>query len=118
MLQGGAPAAQAPAPAAAAPAAPAAQPAPSVQIPGVGQMSLPQLPSIQLPGQTQPLGLNTLVEMGPKATEFLSSSQGQQLVSTLLSSPQAFNSLKDAQGPAAAQEIVKAILGAGALLPK
>lgn len=104
-----------------APAAPAAAPtaqAPTVNIPGMGQLSLPQLPQVVLPGQSQPLGLNTLIEMGPKATEFLGSAQGQQLVSTLLSSPQAFNSLQAAQGPAAAQEILKAILSAGALLPK
>ncbi|WP_461166194.1 N-acetylmuramoyl-L-alanine amidase family protein [Tsukamurella serpentis] len=124
MLQGGVPAAtgapQVAVPGAVAPAAAAApaQAAPSVNIPGLGQLQLPQLPQVVIPGQNQALGLNSLFEMGPKATEFLTSSQGQQLVTTLLSSPQAFNSLQAAQGPAAAQEILKAILSAGALLPK
>ncbi|BDH58526.1 hypothetical protein MTP03_34650 [Tsukamurella sp. PLM1] len=120
MLQGGATPGSTTAPQATAPAA-TAQQGTSVNIPGVGQVSLPQLPQITIPGangQTQSLGVNTLFEMGPKATEFLSSSQGQQLVTTLLSSPQAFNSLQSAQGPAAAQEILKAILSAGAILPK
>ena len=64
------------------------------------------------------VGLNSVFDMGSKASDFLTSQQGQQLVTTLMSSPQAFNSLQAAQGPAAAQEIVKSILGAGALLPK
>ena len=81
-------------------------------------MALPQLPTVTIPGQAQPLGVNSLFEMGPKAAEFLTSSQGTQLVNTLISSPQAFNSLQSAQGPAAAQEILKAILSAGAILPK
>ncbi len=90
----------------------------SVTIPGLGQLALPQLPTVSIPGQAQPLGVNSLFEMGPKAADFLTSSQGQQLVNTLISSPQAFNSLQTAQGPAAAQEILKAILSAGAVLPK
>ena len=119
MLQGGAPQAGAVAPAAPAAPAPAAAPqGTTVTIPGLGQLALPQLPTISIPGQAQPLGVNTLFEMGPKAAEFLTSTQGQQLVNTLISSPQAFNSLQSAQGPAAAQEILKAILSAGALLPK
>ncbi|NMD54607.1 MULTISPECIES: N-acetylmuramoyl-L-alanine amidase [Tsukamurella] len=117
MLQGGATPSSATAPQATAPAATAPQ-GTSVTIPGLGQVALPQLPTISIPGQAQPLGVNSLFEMGPKAAEFLTSSQGQQLVNTLISSPQAFNSLQSAQGPAAAQEILKAILSAGAILPK
>ncbi|TWS19405.1 hypothetical protein FK529_09395 [Tsukamurella asaccharolytica] len=117
LLQGGATAPAATAPQAVAPAATAPQ-GTSVNIPGLGQLALPQLPTITIPGQAQPLGVNSLFEMGPKAAEFLSSSQGSQLVNALISSPQAFNSLQSAQGPAAAQEILKAILSAGALLPK
>ncbi|ADG79571.1 Cell wall hydrolase/autolysin OS=Tsukamurella paurometabola (strain ATCC 8368 / DSM / CCUG 35730/ CIP 100753 / JCM 10117 / KCTC 9821 / NBRC 16120 / NCIMB 702349 / NCTC 13040) OX=521096 GN=Tpau_2975 PE=4 SV=1 [Tsukamurella paurometabola] len=121
MLQGGAPAGTQQAPTATVPGVPqvaAQQPAPSVSIPGVGQLTLPQLPQITIPGQSQPLGINTLFEMGPKAVEFLSSPQGSQLVSTLMSSPQALASLQSAQGPAAAADILKSILGAGALLPR
>ncbi|AUN41492.1 N-acetylmuramoyl-L-alanine amidase [Tsukamurella tyrosinosolvens] len=117
MLQGGATPSAATAPQATAPAATAPQ-GTSVTIPGLGQVALPQLPTVTIPGQAQPLGVNSLFEMGPKAAEFLTSSQGTQLVNTLISSPQAFNSLQSAQGPAAAQEILKAILSAGAILPK
>lgn len=117
MLQGGAPQAGTAVPQATAPAAGAPQ-GTSVTIPGLGQLALPQLPTVSIPGQAQPLGVNTLFEMGPKAAEFLTSAQGTQLVNTLISSPQAFNSLQAAQGPAAAQEILKAILSAGAILPK
>ncbi|MCS3781804.1 N-acetylmuramoyl-L-alanine amidase family protein [Tsukamurella ocularis] len=117
MLQGGATPAAGIAPQATAPAAAAPQ-GTSVTIPGLGQVALPQLPTLTIPGQAQPLGLNSLFEMGPKAAEFLTSAQGTQLVNTLISSPQAFNSLQSAQGPAAAQEILKAILSAGAILPK
>ncbi len=117
MLQGGATPAGTAAPQATAPAATAPQ-GTSVNVPGLGQVALPQLPTISIPGQAQPLGVNSLFEMGPKAAEFLTSAQGTQLVNTLISSPQAFNSLQAAQGPAAAQEILKAILSAGAILPK
>lgn len=117
MLQGGATPSATTAPQATAPAATAPQ-GTSVTIPGLGQVALPQLPTVTIPGQAQPLGVNSLFEMGPKAAEFLTSSQGTQLVNTLISSPQAFNSLQSAQGPAAAQEILKAILSAGAILPK
>ncbi len=116
MLQGGATPSSATVPQVTAPAATAQ--GTSVTIPGLGQVALPQLPTISIPGQAQPLGVNSLFEMGPKAAEFLTSSQGTQLVNTLISSPQAFNSLQSAQGPAAAQEILKAILSAGAILPK
>ncbi|MDP0399162.1 N-acetylmuramoyl-L-alanine amidase family protein [Tsukamurella strandjordii] len=120
MLQGGAPAGTVQAPAATVPgvAAPTAAPAPSVSIPGVGQLTLPQLPQVVIPGQSQPLGVNTLFEMGPKAVEFLASPQGSQLVNTLMSSPQALSALQSAQGPGAAADILKSILGAGALLPR
>lgn len=117
MLQGGATPAGTSAPQATAPAA-TAPAGTSVNIPGLGQLALPQLPTVSIPGQAQPLGVNSLFEMGPKAAEFLTSAQGTQLVNTLISSPQAFNSLQAAQGPAAAQEILKAILSAGAILPK
>jgi N-acetylmuramoyl-L-alanine amidase len=93
--------------------------APQVNIPGLGAVSLPNLPSLLIPGanggQTQ-VGLNTLTDMGPKVTQFMSSPVGTQLISTMFTNPAATNSLSATQGPAVAGQVVKSILGATSLM--
>lgn len=115
MLGGGA----APsAPGAVAPVAPAAQPAPTLDIPGLGSVQLPNLPQLVIPGQGQgqTLGLASLMDMGPKVSEFVSGPVGQQVISALMSNPQGMTSLGATQGVGNATEIMKSIMGATSLM--
>ncbi|MFC7756374.1 hypothetical protein [Tsukamurella soli] len=89
------------------------QPAPSVDIPGLGSLQMPQMPTFVSGGQLTSM----IQQMAPQAQQFVTSTAGQQLIEKMFTDPQAFNSLAASQGPGVAQQVIKAVLGASSLLP-
>ncbi|MDF0529716.1 N-acetylmuramoyl-L-alanine amidase [Tsukamurella sp. 8F] len=94
-------------------AAPAQPATTNVDIPGLGSLQVPALPQfVQAPQLT-----SMIQQLTPQAQQFVSSSAGQQMISSLFTNPQSLNSLAASQGPGVAQQVIKAVLSGSSMLP-